>query len=379
MFQSVKAKIGEGRPPRRFCAFASCDAIRAFAMTGGALTEDLTRRQRALLLATVREFIVTAEPVGSHQIAARYSLGVRAAMVRNIMGELEETGYLYQPHTSAGRVPSDKAFRYYVDHLMPFKRIAFGDRAQIELHCSGHSGDMNELVRETSRLLALLTGQAALVMAPRLEAMVLERVNFVRLRERTVLAVFVAAAGGVQNRVVQTDHDHTQEELERMARFLNESLHGRTLEEARAWIEERLTEERMNYDRFVRTALALGGELAQHIAHPELYVEGSAKALEQPEFADHNKLKGLLRALEDKTALLELLERSLNDGSPIVSIGGENFDTRLSDFSVVAAPYSSGSMPLGSLAIVGPVRMDYERVIPLVGYAAKTLSRVLVT
>ncbi len=348
-------------------------------MTGGAPSEDLTRRQRALLLATVREFIVAAEPVGSHQIAARYSLGVRAAMVRNIMAELEEAGYLYQPYTSAGRVPSDKAFRYYVDHLMPFKRIAFGDRTQIELHCSGHSGDVNELVRETSRLLALLTGQAALVMAPRLEAMVLERVNFVRLRERTVLAVFVAVAGAVQNRVVQTDHEHTQEELERMARFLNEFLHGRTLEEARVWIEERLIEERMNYDRFVRTALILGGELAQHIAHSELYVEGSAKALEQPEFADRKKLKELLRALEDKTALLELLERSLNHSGPMVSIGRENFDTRLSGFSVVAAPYSSGSMALGSLAVVGPVRMDYERVIPLVAYAAKTLSRVLVT
>lgn len=346
-------------------------------MASDGVNRDLTRRQQALLLATVQEFIVTAQPVGSQQIAARYPLGVRAATVRNMMAELEEAGYLHQPHTSAGRVPSDRAFRYYVDHLIPVRHVGFEDRTQIELHYSAHFGDVYELARDTSRLLALLTGQAALVMAPRLEVMVLDRVNFVRLRTREVLVVFVPVTGSVQNRFAEVDQDHTQEELDRMARYLNQSLHGRTLEGARTWIQEQLAEEQINYDRFVRTALTLGGELASHVAQAELYVEGSANALEQPEFADHKKLKELLRALDDKSALLGLLERSLRHSGPMVSIGSENFDARLSGFSVVAAPYLSGSMPLGSLAVVGPVRMDYDRVIPLVSYTAKALSRVL--
>ena len=337
---------------------------------------ERTRRQHTLLLAAVQEFITTAEPVGSQQLVAHHQLGVRAAMVRNLMAELEDAGYLSQPHTSAGRIPTDKAFRYYVDHLTPQPRIGFEDRTQIELHYSAPTGDVHEIIRDTSRLLTLMTGQAALVMTPRLEAVALEHVRFVRLREREVLAVFVAMAGGVQNRFVQTDADHSQAELDRMAGYLNESLRGCTLEQARVWIEERLREDRANYDRFVRTALFLGGTVARGSA-AEVYVEGSSKALNQPEFADPNRLRELLRALEDRTALLELLEQALSHAGPMISIGSENFDSRLSGFSVVAAAYASGSMPLGSLAVVGPVRMDYDRVIPLVSYTARALSRVL--
>jgi heat-inducible transcriptional repressor len=330
-----------------------------------------------LLLAMVQEFIATAEPVGSQQLVANHQLGVRAAMVRNLMGELEEAGFLSQPHTSAGRIPTEKAFRYYVDHVRPSAHIGFEDRAQIELHYSSGARDLSEIVRDTPRLLALLTGQAALVLGPRLGSVMLERVNLLRLRERQVLAVFVARAGGVYNHPVETDADHSQEELDRMARYLNESLEGRTLEEARRWIESQLREERARYDRFVREALALGGALADQVGRAELYVEGRLQALEQPEFANRDRMRDLLRALDDKTALLDLLERTLKHRGPVVSIGSENYDRRLANLSVVAAPYLSGAQPLGSVAVVGPVRMDYDRVIPLVDYTARALSRLL--
>ena len=346
-------------------------------MQSGDSSGELSRRQHGLLLAAVQEFIATAEPVGSQQLASRPQVGVRAAMVRNLMAELEEIGYLLQPHTSAGRIPTDKAFRYYVDHLTPQSGIGFEDRSQIELHYSTPTGDVHEIIRDTSRLLTLMTGQAALVMAPRLESVVLERVQFVRLREREVLAIFVAVAGGMQNRFVQTEIDHGQAELDRMAGYLNESLRGRTLERARRWIEEQLKEDRANYDRFMHAALILGGSISRTSAPAELYVNGSSKALDQPEFADPNRMRELLRALEDRSALLDLLERSLKHPGPMISIGSENFDARLAGFSVVAAAYASGSMPLGSMAVVGPVRMDYDRVIPLVSYTARALSRLL--
>ena len=338
---------------------------------------ELTPRQRAVLIATVQEFIATAEPVGSQQIVSRYPLGVRAAMVRSLMAELESAGYLRQPHTSAGRVPTDRAFRHYVDQVMTDQHLGFEDRSQIELCYSAGSRDMSEVMRETSRLLALLTGQAALVLAPRLESVQLERVSFMRLRERHVLAIFVAAAGGAYHRIIPTADDHAQEELDRMARYLNEALHGRTLLEAREWIEQRQREDRARYDRFMRAALALGGALAGRSVASEVYIEGSAKVADQPEFADHGRLRELLHALEDRSALLDLLERSLAHSGLSVSIGSENFDARLASLSVVAASYQSGAMPLGSVAIVGPVRMDYGRVIPLVEYTARALSRLL--
>jgi heat-inducible transcriptional repressor len=334
-------------------------------------------RRHALLLATVSEFIATAEPVGSQQVASRHRLGIKSAMVRNMMAELEETGFLHQPHTSAGRVPTDRAFRYYVDHLAGGARIGFEDRTQIELHYSERARDLAAMMRDTPRLLSILTGQAAIVMAPRLESVELERVNFVRVREREVLSVFVATTGAVQHRLVSAERDHPQDELDRMARYLNESLKGRTLDQAREWIERELKAERARYDQFVRDALALGEALAGRDEPTEMYIDGSAHALEQPEFADPEKIRGLLRALDDKAGLLELLERSIKQHGLMVSIGSENFDPRLSGFSVVAAPYVGGTRPLGSLAVLGPVRMDYERVIPLVEYTARALSRVL--
>src|ERR1039457_3191829 len=174
-------------------------------MTQESESNPLSNRQHALILAAVQECISTAEPVGAAQIVARHQLGVRAAMVRNMMAELEDGGYLRQPHTSAGRVPTEKAFRYYVDHLGAATRIGFEDRAQIELHYSTAVRNLGEVLRDTPRLLSILTGQAALVMAPRLEALILERVNFVRLRDKQVLAVFVAAQGAAQDRLVDTD------------------------------------------------------------------------------------------------------------------------------------------------------------------------------
>jgi heat-inducible transcriptional repressor len=348
----------------------------AIAMQDGNVQSDQSRRRHALLIAAVQDFIATAEPIGSHHIASRYRLGVKAATVRSMMAELEEEGYLFQPHTSAGRIPTDKGFRYYVDDLRPRQQLGMDDRARIEMRYSEAARDTAETMRETSRLLAMLTGQAAVVLAPRLEAVVLQSVNFVRVRAREVLAIFVALAGGVEHRLINIEHDYAQDELDRMGRYLDEVLGGRTLEEARGWIEQSLHEERARYDSFVRAALKLGDAMMSRPAVVEVYVEGSARAVEQPEFADPAKMQELLRALEDKTALLDLLERSLRAAGPMISIGSENIDPRLGDLSVVAAAYAGGSKPLGTLAIVGPVRMDYGRVIPLVDYIARTLSRL---
>jgi heat-inducible transcriptional repressor len=337
---------------------------------------DLARRKHALLIAIVEDYVAGAEPVGSRHIVREHSLGVRAATVRAMMGTLEDDGFLVQPHTSAGRIPTDKAFRYYVDHLIPNRQVSFQERSQIEYCYSERARDLNEMMRDTSRLLSMLTGQTALVLGPKLEAIAIERVSFIPVRPRTVLALFVAVAGGVHNRLVDTSQDYTREELDRMAAYLNDTLEGRTLEFARRWIEQALKEERARYDRMVGAALTLGDALVQRPSEVELYVQGSARAVEQPEFSDPAKLRELLRTLEDKTAILDLLERTLTANRPTVSIGSENTNAHLSELSVVAAAYASGTKALGSLAVLGPVRMDYGRVIPLVDYTAKALSKV---
>src|SRR5690348_12215723 len=225
-------------------------------MQANSKRDELPPRLHSLLLAAIHEFIATAQPVGSHQLAARRQLGIRAAMVRNLMAELDESGYLRQPHTSAGRVPTERAFRYFVDHLSP-PPIGFADRTQIELHYSAPASDSTEVIRDTSRLLALMTGQAAVVMAPRLEVVQLKQVQLLRLREHEVLAIFVVTTGGVHNRLVHTDTDYRQADLDRMSGYLNESLSGRTLDQAREWLGQQLQQERALYDQFVHDALMM--------------------------------------------------------------------------------------------------------------------------
>src|SRR5260370_14018014 len=227
-------------------------------MTFDSSNHPLPSRRHALLIAVVQEFISTAAPVGWAQIVAHHQLGVRAAMVRNMMAELEDGGYLHQPHTSAGRVPTEKAFRYYVDNLAAQARIGFEDRAQIQLHYSTAARGLDEVLRATPRLLSILTGQAALVMSPRLEASILERVEFVRLRDKQVLAVFVAEKGAMQNRIVDTDRDHSQDELDRMARYLNESLKARPFTNPGRWTEAHLQTHRPNTAASGRAASSSG-------------------------------------------------------------------------------------------------------------------------
>ena len=337
--------------------------------------DEVARRRHVLLLAVVDDFVKTAEPVGSHHLVARYALGVKAATVRAMMADLERENYLYQPYTSAGRIPTDKAFRYYVDHLMPSWRISQQDKTHIEYHYSARERDLSALLRDTGHLLALLSGQAAVVITPRFEAIELAEVSFTRLRERQVLAIFVVA-GGIHQRVIEAERDYRTEELQRMAGYLNQIIEGRTLEEARGLIEAALGEERARYDRFAREALRLGDALVSSPVAVEVLVEGGAKVVRQPEFDDPGKLRQLVEALEDKSALLGLLENTLEGKTVEVSIGSEHAP-RLSDLSMVGAPYRHGSAPVGALAILGPVRMDYGRVIALVDYTARALSRAL--
>lgn len=336
----------------------------------------LDRRRHALLMAVIDDFVRTAQPVASQQIVGKYALGVRGATVRSMMAELEHDNFLHQPHTSAGRVPTDKAFRYYVDHLEWPRRIGHQERARIEYHYTDRERDPGELVRDTAHLLSLLSGQMALALTPRFEAISLSAVRFVRLREAQVLAVFVAVDGRAHHRIVETARDYRTDELERMAGFLNECVGGRTLEEARSWIEAALREEQARYDRFVREALTLGGAVVKRPIPVDVYLDGSAKVVRQPEFDDPERVRAMLQELEDKSALLDLLERTLTGGAVEVSIGSEHAP-HLADLSLVTAGYCRGTMAMGRLAIVGPVRMDYGRVIALVDYTARALSRAL--
>ena len=338
--------------------------------------EDLLDdRQREVLRAIVQEYIATGGPVGSSQLARRPDFEVSSATMRNVMADLEELGFLEKPHTSAGRVPTDRGYRFYVDTFVRLREPPPRDRELIQQNLSQEAG-VEEAVQEASRVLHFITRHAGVVVAPRPTAAVLERIEFVRLRENRVLAVLVSTNGQVLNKVITVDFPVTSEELVRAANYLNDLLGKAPLEEVRLRIQQELEQERAAYDAAARKALQLGFA-ATDIQKPErLFIEGTGSILETPEFSEIERARALFRSLEEKTKLLELLDRVQRAGEMQIFIGRESDFSSASEVTVIASPYGTGEQMLGAVGIIGPTRMNYQRVIPLVNFTAQVLTKV---
>lgn len=337
-------------------------------------TPEISRRDREILRAIIQDFINTGEPVGSHAIAPRCELS--SATVRSAMADLEALGYLSKPHTSAGRVPTEKGFRLYVDSLLRVRGLGPKDRERIE---SGvQPAPVAELVHDTGRLLHEVTRHAALVMTPQFEQDTLRRIEFVRLREDRILAISVSQTGMVQNRLITVDFPIAPAELEQAANYLNEKLTELTLEQIHERLRAEREAEQALYDALHQKAmqLARAAFADQEPLRPDIWIEGEASFLDDPAFAaDVEKMRRLFAALARKDRLLHLLRRVMEGRDIRIFIGAESEFSDVPGISFVAAPYTRGDKVIGALAVVGPVRMNYGRVIPLVQYTARQVSR----
>ena len=338
------------------------------------MASGMDDRTTRVLRHIVEDYIATAEPVGSRTISKKMGQALSPATIRNIMADLEEAGYLAQPHTSAGRVPTGAGFRYYIDHLLSRQSLARGEMDQ--LHRAGEgSGPADELVRQVSRLLSNLAHQASVVVVSSPEQQVLRSVSLMRAGVERILLVTVMRGGWVQHRLIEGEPDLTGDELEKFSAYLNELAEGRTLLQLRARILDELGKEKARYDRVMGRALAMSARALTDAAPGEVFIEGRANILEQPEFAeDVHRLKRILRAFEEKSVIFRLLDRAMESRAIQVSVGLENTVEELPDISVVASGYRQGASSVGSIGLIGPVRMDYSRVIPLVEYAASLLT-----
>jgi len=335
-------------------------------------------RTREVLLAVVRRHIHTGEPVGSSAVSRDLRTEISPASVRAIMAELEELGLLAQPHTSAGRVPTDLAFRFYVDHLAGRPKLAPNAARSIE-QALATAGDIDALLEEASRQLSRLSHHVGIVLAPDLRRLIIDRLDFVRLDDRRVVVILLDRGGRVHDRVLTLSEVPDVPELERVGRYLSEELGGRTLPEMRRRIEERLAEERAAYDRLMARGLELGRKALSEVddAEVQLFVEGASNLLGLPDFPDLDLLREMLRALEDKRRLADLLTRILAQGGPRVVIGHENPVTALARGALVVATYGTETGAVGMVGLVGPVRMAYPRSLGLVTYLAEALSQRL--
>jgi heat-inducible transcriptional repressor len=337
---------------------------------------ELTRRAREILRALVQDYIQSGEPVASQPLLARHELDCSPATIRNVMADLEALGLLSKPHASAGRIPTAAGYRIYVDTLLKVRPPAPAERERIE-RVTGETPAVDALLEQTATLLHSLSHHAGVVTTPRPHTDPVRQIEFVRLREDRVLVVFVSAAGLVTNKVMQLDAPADPGELDRAANYLNEKLAHGPLATVRERILAEMREDRSTLHDLVEKALALAERSASVEGDAGVLVEGEESFLDAPEFADVQKARALLRAFAEKDRILRVLDRVLRAREVQIFIGAESELAALPDVSVVAAPYGRGETVLGTLAVIGPTRMNYARVIPLVDLTAREISRAL--
>ena len=344
-------------------------------------TDDiLESRQKDVLKSVIRAHIVTGEPVGSRTVSRGAGLDLSPATIRNIMAELEEHGLLVQPHTSAGRVPTDLAYRLYVDRLMGRSRMSAAQTHEIDEALERSRGEIPELLEETSRQLSRLSSHVGVVLAPEWRRIVVEQLEFVRLGPHRVVTILVGRSGVVHNRILEVEDPVEQAELDRIGSYLSERYHGWTLPKIREELKQRITQERATYNLLASKALELGRQAVDLArADSEVFIEGTSNLLNSPEFSDLERMRSVFRTLEEKSRLVEILGRVLDEDGVQVVIGEENDDADLATCSLVASPYRSGERVMGTVGIVGPTRMEYARAVALVDYLAQVLSRLLST
>ena len=343
---------------------------------------ELNERKQRLLHALVEEYIREGQPVGSKRLVESSGLSVSPATVRNVMAELEDLGILSSPHTSAGRVPTERGYRMYVDSLLQSKAMdeprARGVKRELEKLMRPEQSPQ-ELVENASRALAELTRMAGVVVVPRREVTTLRQVEFLPLEGQRVLVILVINRSEVQNRIIRTDRDYDEATLRQAANYINQTYAGCDLDEIRDGLVRTMQADKDQMDALMATAIDVAGRglRPDDGDEPGYVVSGETNLLETSDGEDIDKLRDLFEAFNRKRDVLHLLERSLNADGVQIFIGREAGYDAFDEYSLVSSPYRADNANVGVLAVVGPTRMDYEKVIPTVDVTARILSATL--
>ena len=343
---------------------------------GSDMNVELSQRSRQILEAIVEDYIATAEPVGSSAVARRHALTLSPATVRNVMANLEEMGLLTSPHTSAGRIPTEKAYRFYVDSLVALRKVSRDEKKQIIQRCRQAGAGLADILQEASRTLSSLSNYMGIVVAPSFTSDKFRQIEFIRLGPHRVLAILVSCNGTVQNRLVETGQDFTPDELVHMGNYLNELMQGLTISQARERILGEMKNEKLQYDRLMAQALQLS-EKAVTEESGDIFVDGQARILDQPEFSDVRRMQDIFRAFEQKNQLAQLLGSCMSAEGVQIYIGSESPMSKTAGVSLITSRFVTSSNGVGMLGVIGPTRMGYSSVIPIVDYTARLVSRLL--
>jgi heat-inducible transcriptional repressor len=346
-------------------------------MTSPALAD----RTRRILAALIREYIETGEPVASAALTRRAGLAVSSATIRNVLAQLEDLGFVWQPHTSAGRVPTDLGYRFYVDLLLESKRIT-KDSAGVEARLRQQAGDgplIDDLLSSASHVLSEVSKHVGFAIAPANADAIFHRIEFIPLSGHRILVVVVTRGNQVSQKTIDLGEEIDRSELVRAANYLNEQFEGQTLDQVRAGVLTRLQEERSLYDQLLGLALRLASSSLENLERPTVCIDGTSSLVDEVVRASGlslSTLRVLLAIVEEKQRLVRLLDEYIDGPGLTVVIGTEHSDPELRPFSLIASTYFDGQRT-GMVGVIGPTRMRYSRAIDLVDNAAKAVGRVL--
>jgi heat-inducible transcriptional repressor len=339
---------------------------------------DLNERERSVLHLVVHNYIHTAVPVGSRVLSKRLESQLSPATIRNVMADLEESGYLSHPHTSAGRMPTDLGYRYYVDYLMELEALTSQQKQRIEERLD-QTLSSDDLLRETSKLLGKISKQLSIVSSPHLSSGVFEKLELIQLSSSRLLTILSVRSGIVRTLMMEVGAELRREALDQVARLLNERLSGLTIQQIRDTFVERVRDVQNEESGLVRLFIESVDQLFTDTNEREkVHISGTQHMIEQPEFIDPKNFRSVIELVENEDIIVHLLEKHDSaDRDFVITIGKENEDDKAQSYSVVTATYDVNGVK-GRVGIIGPKRMQYSRVIPLVDHVAKTIARMLV-
>lgn len=337
----------------------------------------LSRRYQEVLGQVVADYIATAEAVGSRCVAKQLPYRLSPATIRNVLKGLEEMGYLHQPHTSAGRIPTEKGLRLYVDTFLERRPLSETEQIKIQEQYHLHEKDIRSLMHKTSKTLARLSKYVSLVVTPHLEKTRFKHIEFLPLSKGRLLGIFVFQTGVVENRILEIHEELNFRDLEKINNYCNACFFGLTLEEAREKLGKELTRAHQEYDRLTRKALLFSQELFGASSPSELVVDGEAQLLGTKAFSTLSQIKELLESLEEKQQLLTILNSCLESPGVRIFIGAESLSPATKDLSLITSTYAQGDHLLGTIGVIGPTSMDYGKVIAIVDFTAKLVGNLI--
>lgn len=339
------------------------------------MLDELDDRKKLVLKAIVDDYIESAEPVGSRTLARKHDLGVSPATIRNEMADLEMLGYLEHLHTSSGRIPSSKGYRFYVDGLIPPKPVSDEEKALIDKWYQARVKRLDEVFQETARLISKVTKNVSFVLAPQLTQAQFRCLQFLPLDDRRVITVLMTDAGFIENKIIDMPSGAGFEDFKRMAEVINKNLIGHTLKSIEHHSLAEIRDEIADTDLF-ESALEIIRRALDASKEERLYLGGTSELLTQPEFHDVEKVKATLLMLEKEELIKDLLHAHMGDGLE-VTIGQENEDSHFKDSSIITATYHLNGELLGTIAVMGPTRMEYAKAMSLLEYMNDNIKNVI--